>query len=342
MAEPNPSRRPRVFLSHSRRDRGFVERVDSDLRHCQIEPWLDDVEIRHGKPWLEAIFREGIPACDAVLVYLTEASLESEMVRKEVDAGLIRQLSDASVAFLPYVKVESLRIHLRGDLQTLQVPEWNDANYHELLPRVVAEIWRAYLERTVGVAVQSERVRRLEAEAELRELRVEAEASVFSKAEESDFAFMVKRLSRPLVVDLYSTTPEGQKSEGRFVVDLFAVVAFLPDGTRGAYELYTMLSRLERDLAPRVDQLGTSVSARVVVDPTDELITLGLVQRVEKAVTPAPNRGFRSVLSSSYELVFTDKMHRFRYWLSYTGRMPVAIAAEPLASSDQAGVADAP
>jgi len=74
--------KPRVFLSHSKADIEFIERVNQDLHRCQISPWLDSEEIRHGKPWLDAIFEDGIPTCDAVLVYFTESSLQSKMVKK--------------------------------------------------------------------------------------------------------------------------------------------------------------------------------------------------------------------------------------------------------------------
>ena len=165
--------KPRVFLSHSKADVPFIEKLYDDLRKCQIEPWLDSAEIRHGKPWLDAIFEEGIPTCDAVLVYFTEASLESKMVKKEMDAGILQQLKDKRVAFLAYVDDEDRRTKLRADIQALQVPVWNQANYSEVLPRAVAEIWRSYLERTVTSAVQEKHVNRLQAELELEKTKKE-------------------------------------------------------------------------------------------------------------------------------------------------------------------------
>ena len=95
------------------------------------------------------------------------------MVKKEMDAGILQQLKDKRVAFLPYVDDEARRTKLRADIQALQVPVWNKANYSEVLPRVVAEIWRSYLERTVTSAVQEERVNRLQAELELEKIKKE-------------------------------------------------------------------------------------------------------------------------------------------------------------------------
>src|SRR5688572_5093321 len=139
--------KPRVFLSHSALDKPFIENLANDLRRCQIEPWLDTEEIRAGQPWLQVIFEEGIPTCDAILVYITENSLNSRMVAKEIDAALVRKLSDAGISLLPYVDKGEVRGRLRLDLQTLQCQEWNLENYAERLSTVVAEIWRSYMER---------------------------------------------------------------------------------------------------------------------------------------------------------------------------------------------------
>ena len=101
--------KPRVFLSHSKRDAAFVEQLADDLRRCQVDPWLDTEETRHGQPWLDTIFERGIPTCDCILVYLTENSLESTVVKKEIDASLIGKLKDSRISFLPCVSDTSIR-----------------------------------------------------------------------------------------------------------------------------------------------------------------------------------------------------------------------------------------
>src|ERR1041385_2325508 len=111
---------PKVFLSHSKLNKTFIEKVYDVLKKCQIDPWLDTEEIRAGKPWLKVIFEEGIPKCDAVLVYFTSESLSSAMVSKEVDASLIHSMNNSNIGFLPFVESESVRTKLRSDIQTLQ------------------------------------------------------------------------------------------------------------------------------------------------------------------------------------------------------------------------------
>lgn len=162
------SRKPRVFLSHSKKDSQFIEKLERAFRKCQIEPWLDTFEIRHGKPWLEAIFKDGIPSCDSVIVYLTPHSLRSLVVKKELDASVISQLHDNSIGLLPYVDKDTLRNDVRVDLKALQIPEWNNENFDSVLPQCVAEIWRSFHEREALRLVSAEMFRRTEAEKALK------------------------------------------------------------------------------------------------------------------------------------------------------------------------------
>ena len=169
--------KPRVFLSHARKDIEFIERVEKDLQKCQINIWRDVNEIRDGESWQAAIFAKGLPTCDVIITYYTEKSANSQMVSKEVDATLLRQLSDNGIGFLPYVNSDKTRDNLRLDIQILHCRVWNEENYDEILPSVVAEIWRRYMERSIGMAISLEKNRRLEAELKFERFKSEFDHS---------------------------------------------------------------------------------------------------------------------------------------------------------------------
>jgi hypothetical protein len=59
--------KPRVFLSHSKKDRECIERIAADLRSARIDVWYDDWEIPPGSSLRAKIFEEGIPECDLFL-----------------------------------------------------------------------------------------------------------------------------------------------------------------------------------------------------------------------------------------------------------------------------------
>ena len=183
--------KPKVFLSHSKKDEKFIKRVSDDFKKCQIESWIDKFEIRHGKPWMEAIFQNGIPTCNSFLVYLTENSIISPMVKKEIDTSLIQQLDDNKISFLPYVSEDKYRDQLRLDIRALQVPVWSDDNYSEVLPCVVAEIWHSYLERTIDIATSEEKIKRLELELQIEKNK---DGEIFTSSENKDFSYIKKTL----------------------------------------------------------------------------------------------------------------------------------------------------
>lgn len=197
--------KPIVFLSHSKGDVEFIKRIQADLKNCQIDTWFDEDDIRHGQPWMDAIFEEGIPNCDGIIVYLTPNSLSSSMVSKEINAAMLHQLAQAGVSFLPYVNDPEIRKQLRYDLQSVQIPVWNESNYHDLFGKVVAEIWRSYMERRIQIAVKDEKNLRLQAELDLEKMKQSNHIGPFSSSEVADFDFIYNKLNRFHLIELRIT-----------------------------------------------------------------------------------------------------------------------------------------
>lgn len=326
--------KPRVFLSHSKADINFIQRLYDDLRHCQIDPWLDSQEIRHGEAWLDAIFASGIPTCDCVLVYLTENSIESNIVKKEIDASIIRKLKDNQVAFFPYVSHAEIRDKLRTDIQSLQVPEWNENNYHLMLPRVVAEIWRGHLDRAIIAATNEEKVKRLQAELTLAKLEKEAAKSIFSEGEDKDFAFIQKSMDRWETVIFLMTQPMGESEreviqEARYSVNVLALVlSFVRDGYHSFAGGFGFSELLPSELYPLPEDIRIETSQRPEMsEVSDELIMFGLIQEESRMKHSAFHKDFGQ--ETVYQLEFTNKMHRFRYWLTVNKLMPDERAWRP-------------
>lgn len=321
--------RPRVFLSHSKSDEHFVSRLYNDLRECLIDPWYDSVDIRHGEPWLNAIFEGGIPTCDCVLVYLTEHSIESSMVKKEIDASLIQKLKDSRIGFLPYVSNASLRNKLRPDIQSLQIPEWNTENYNALFPRVVAEIWHIYYERAVVSATSEEKVKRLEAELQLDRLKEKQHEGIFTESEERDFKYIYSRLNnrQPVVyrknVQL-SGTDNKSFEELHYSVNILSLVQAAFDAGFHRYDDYylnILLNEALKGILLKEDAEGIHCSEHPEL--TNDLLMYGFIQNITFTKTVRDSGfllrepGYRTEIEIRYE--FTPKVHRFRYWMAVNG-----------------------
>jgi hypothetical protein len=320
--------KPKVFLSHSKKDSEFIKKVNIGLQKCQISTWMDEIEIRPGKPWLDAIFESGIPTCDCVFVYLTENSIESSMVKKEIDASLIAKLKDNSMSFLPYVSLENLREKLRVDIQTIQTPVWNFDNYNELLPCVVAEIWHGYLERIVEMSTNIEKRKRLELEIELGRIKKHG-FDIFSNSEIRDFTYIKKQLDYKDFLGVFTTT-QGEKRCLHIEVNLLSLIPFITDFDHDHYSKKTITKHL-LDLLKYSDDFkkmkmnGTEeTEVSVDIDIGEELLTFGLIERKENPYFRGSSHA-SSHLASPYIYAYTTKMSRFKYWLAYNDSYPTKV-----------------
>jgi hypothetical protein len=302
--------KPRAFLSYSSQDLSFIERIESDLRKCKIDTWRDRTEIRDGQPWLESIFEEGLPTCDVIIAYFTYSAVSSGMVAKEVDAAQIRQLKDSGVTFLPYVNNSEIRDELRLDIQRLQCRVWNDENYNEILPSVVAEIWCSYMERNIGNAVLHERNRRLELEIQLQELKAQSNASGFTSQEEKEFRYIYGKLDEPreILIRSYNENATG-RANAKFSF-LKLLLSFIGAGHTVIEGLAiddksTFKSHVLEELNKAYPK-GGFLAPELKENPRVELVTYGFVE---------PKDNLFEGPYHSYDYTFTPRLYRFRFWL---------------------------
>jgi hypothetical protein len=324
--------RPKVFLSHSSIDKPFINQLNEDLRKCKIDTWLDTEEIRDGRSWMKVIFEDGIPACDAVIVYLTENSIGSKMVKKELDVALLHQLENNGIAVLPYVSNVGVRSHLRPDLQTLQCRVWNEQNYQEILPSVVAEIWHSYLERIVDTAVSKEKVRRLELELENQQLKQAKEQAVFTQQEEMDFQYIYQALGKgvELHVEFWvdRTDSTGQPAPRRRMWDAYEILPLelllyhLDSGERivSPHTLLYSLRGLVKMAGHDLDRPSGSEDGYTEIGRGKGLI---VHLRMFGLLTTEPV-GPEVIGYDSDRYGYTEKLFRFRYWLTYNNLNPTS------------------
>jgi WD40 repeat protein len=75
---------PRIFISHSTQDRGFVEgELRAALAQPGVETWYAKTSIRTAESWDRSIL-DGLKSCDWFLVVMSPRSAQSEWVRDEV------------------------------------------------------------------------------------------------------------------------------------------------------------------------------------------------------------------------------------------------------------------
>lgn len=91
---------PKIFLSHNAADKPFVRRLARDLENQGIGYWLDEAEIKIGESLIEKI-RDGIDNVDYVAVILSQDSIASAWVQREIDVAMNQEILGRKIKVLP-------------------------------------------------------------------------------------------------------------------------------------------------------------------------------------------------------------------------------------------------
>jgi hypothetical protein len=97
-----------VFLSHSAHDKPFIRKLATDLTSAGVEVWLDEQQIRVGESIPERI-AQGLAESDYFIIALSEHSIRSNWVQRELNNAMMREVSRRNIGVLP-VKIEDCEI----------------------------------------------------------------------------------------------------------------------------------------------------------------------------------------------------------------------------------------
>lgn len=134
----------RLFLSHASPSKPRVRRIVERLpRH--IDCWLDQDELSPGYRFGRHIESAIAEECDFLIVFVDEAALESEWVRREAEAGLRRE-SDLGRPFVVPVLLADVyprigEIAPLADRLYLSAADASDAGVAEAAERLAAELF---------------------------------------------------------------------------------------------------------------------------------------------------------------------------------------------------------
>lgn len=89
-----------IFVSYSHADKAFVENLAVQLVKHEAHVWIDTWELNVGDSILNRV-QQAIQDSSALLIILSKASVASEWCKKELNAGLMRELDEKRVVVLP-------------------------------------------------------------------------------------------------------------------------------------------------------------------------------------------------------------------------------------------------
>jgi hypothetical protein len=97
-----------AFISHSSKDKGFVRKLAADLVANGIKVWIDEQRILVGDSIPEKI-AQGLADSDFFLIVVSQNSVESPWVKKELNSALVHEIERRKVAVLP-VKLDEAKV----------------------------------------------------------------------------------------------------------------------------------------------------------------------------------------------------------------------------------------
>lgn len=105
-----------IFISYSHKDKEFVDRLAMQLVSRNVNVWLDRWELSVGDSIVDRV-QEAADGASALLVILSKSSVGSEWCKKELSAGLLRELEEKRVVVMPVMLEDcDVPIFARGKL----------------------------------------------------------------------------------------------------------------------------------------------------------------------------------------------------------------------------------
>jgi hypothetical protein len=91
-----------IFISYNHNDRHFVENLAENLVAAKHHIWIDRWELSLGDSLTQKI-QGALTKAHAILVILSKNSIESEWCKRELSAGLVRELEEKQTLVMPCV-----------------------------------------------------------------------------------------------------------------------------------------------------------------------------------------------------------------------------------------------
>lgn len=147
---PEGTEQPKVFVSHASEDKErFVLAFATKLRARGVDAWVDRWEMYPGDSLVGKIFDEGLKNARAVIIVLSQNSVNKRWVKEEIDASFVKKVNEGSL-LIPVV------------LEECPIPEclkhtvWEPINdlerYDEALDRIVSAIFNVRIKPPIGAS----------------------------------------------------------------------------------------------------------------------------------------------------------------------------------------------
>lgn len=189
-----PARNPKAFISHSTKDREFVERFAADLRKNGGDAWYSGWEIKAGES-IRARIDEGLVECDIFIIVLSKASIGRPWVQAELDAATVRKLDGKVQKIIP-IKIDDCG-ELPPILASLLWEDFSTRSYDAVFKAVLNSIFSLETKPSLGAIPD------LRAIVAFRTPRISTTAAIFWTAMAVAVVLVASKLTINLGIPLF-------------------------------------------------------------------------------------------------------------------------------------------
>jgi len=136
MAEINQGVNGKVFISYSRKDKEFVQKLNDALDNAGVKAWVDWEGIELASDWMETI-SNAIQSNDAFLFVISPDSLRSKVCADELELGI--KLNKKLIPILYREPAKDSQMH-----EKIASTNWvylrNEDNFDETIPRLIQSV----------------------------------------------------------------------------------------------------------------------------------------------------------------------------------------------------------
>lgn len=105
-----------VFISYSHKNKDFVDKLAANLVKHKTHVWVDSWELNVGDSIIDKV-QEALQESSALIIVISNDSMESEWCKKELSSGFLRELEEKRVVVLPLLLENcEMPIFLRGKM----------------------------------------------------------------------------------------------------------------------------------------------------------------------------------------------------------------------------------
>lgn len=139
---------PKVFICHASEDKEkFVLEFASKLRQNGVDAWVDVWEILPGDSLIDKIFEEGIKNAQAIIVILSNYSVNKPWVKEELNTSIVKKINE-KCKLIP-ILIDDCEIP-----ESLKSTVWEKIsdlnNYENELKRILSSIYGQYDKPQIG------------------------------------------------------------------------------------------------------------------------------------------------------------------------------------------------